>query len=93
MIKKEIVSRISRDIDLPRQKVEKVVEGVLEIIRESLLKGEKVELRNFGVFKIRLRKERKRRNPRTGEEVMVPAHKVVVFKPATEIKKKLKGIS
>jgi len=54
------------------------------------MRNEKVELRNFGVFKIKERKARFGRNPRTGQSVPVPPRKVVVFKPGLEMKDKIK---
>jgi nucleoid DNA-binding protein len=57
---------------------------------EALARGEKIELRNFGVFKVKQRKSRTGRNPRTGQVVPVPPRKAVVFKPGLEMKKKLK---
>jgi len=55
-----------------------------------LMRGEKIELRNFGVFKLKQRKSRTGRNPRTGEVVPVPPRKVVVFKAGLEMKQKIK---
>ncbi len=90
MIKKEMISKITEEVNLSQKDVKKVVQKVLDNIKDSLIKGERVELRNFGVFKLRARGERKRRNPRTGEGVLVPAHKVVVFRPARTLKKRVK---
>jgi len=57
---------------------------------ESLSKGETLELRNFGVFKVKERKARTGRNPRTGETVSVPPKKVVTFKPGLVMKQSVK---
>ncbi len=70
--------------------VKKIVQKTFDVIIESLIRLEKVELRNFGVFKIKERKARFGRNPRTGESVPVPPRKVVVFKPGLEMKQKIK---
>ena len=61
-----------------------------DCIVDALVRGEKIELRNFGVFKIKQRKSRTGRNPRTGQVVPVPPRKAVVFKPGLEMKNKLK---
>ena len=90
MIKKEMVSKITEEVNFPQKDVKRVVQKALDSIKNSLIKEERVELRNFGVFKLKSRAERKRRNPRTGEEVLVPAHKVVIFKSALNLKKKIK---
>ena len=90
MTKKDIVIKIAQDSDIKQTDVRKVVQKTLDVITESLVKGEVVELRNFGVFKVKSRKGRTGRNPRTGQEVPVPPRKVVVFKPGLEMKKKVR---
>ena len=67
-----------------------IVQKTFDVIVESLVRSEKVELRNFGVFKIKQRKARFGRNPRTGASVPVPPRKVAVFKPGLEMKQKIK---
>lgn len=70
--------------------VKTIVQKTFDMIIDSLVRNEKVELRNFGVFKIKERRARLGRNPRTGESVPVPPRKVVVFKPGLEMKQKIK---
>lgn len=88
--KKEIVMKVANDTNLTQVDVKRVVQKTLDVIMESLENGETVELRNFGVFKVKHRKSRLGRNPRTGEEVPVPEKKVVVFKPGLILKDKAK---
>jgi nucleoid DNA-binding protein len=90
MTKKDIVLKISDDTQLKQIDVKKVVQKTFDCILDALARGEKIELRNFGVFKIKQRKSRTGRNPRTGQVVPVPPRKVVVFKPGLEMKKKIK---
>ena len=90
MTKKDIVLKISDDTDIKQIVVKKVVQKTFDCIIDSLVRGEKVELRNFGVFKVKERRSRTGRNPRTGEVVPVPARKVAVFKPGLEMKNKIK---
>ncbi len=90
MTKKDIILKVSDETNLKQIDVKKVVQKTLDCIVEALIRGEKIELRNFGVFKIKQRKSRIGRNPRTGQVVPVPPRKVVVFKPGLEIKKKVK---
>lgn len=59
-----------------------VVEAFLNAIKQALAHGEHIEIRGFGTFKVRHRKPRLARNPRTGESVQVPAREVPVFKPS-----------
>ncbi len=88
--KKDIVMRVSNDTNLTQIDVKKIVQRTLDVVVESLERGETVELRNFGVFKVKNRRGRLGRNPRTGEEVSVPEKKVVVFKPGLILKHKVK---
>lgn len=90
MTKKDIVLKISDDTNIKQIDVKKIVQKTFDCIIDSLVRGEKVELRNFGVFKVKERRSRTGRNPRTGEVVPVPARKVAVFKPGLEMKHKIK---
>ena len=90
MTKKDIVLKITDMTGIKQVDVKKVVQRTFDVIIESLIRSEKVELRNFGVFKIKERKARFGRNPRTGESVPVPPRKVVVFKPGLEMKQKIR---
>jgi integration host factor subunit beta len=90
MTKKDIVLKITDMTGIKQVDVKKIVQRTFDVIVESLIRNEKVELRNFGVFKIKDRKARFGRNPRTGESVPVPPRKVVVFKPGLEMKQKIK---
>ena len=90
MTKKDIVMKVSNDTNLTQIDVKKIVQRALDVIVESLERGETVELRNFGVFKVKQRRGRLGRNPRTGDEVSVPEKRVVVFKPGLILKAKVK---
>ena len=90
MTKKDIVLKITDMTGIKQVDVKKVVQKTFDVIIESLVRSDKVELRNFGVFKIKERRARFGRNPRTGESVPVPPRKVVVFKPGLEMKQKIK---
>jgi len=90
MTKKDIILKVSDATNLKQIDVKKVVQKTFDCILEALARGEKIELRNFGVFKIKQRKSRTGRNPRTGQIVPVPPRKVVVFKPGLEMKQEIK---
>lgn len=90
MTKKEIVLKIAEETKIKQVDVKKVVQKTLDEIVQALAKGERVELRNFGIFKIKSRRGRTGRNPRTGEAVPVPAKKVAVFKPGLIMKQEIK---
>ncbi|MDI9611970.1 MAG: integration host factor subunit beta [Acidobacteriota bacterium] len=86
MTKAELVEEVAKEAELTKKDAEVIVQTVLDSITESLQRGEKVELRGFGSFRIRHRASRQGRNPKTGSSVIVPAKKVPYFKPGKEIK-------
>lgn len=87
MTKKDIVLKVAEKNGIKQQDVKKIVQGTLDSIIESLAEGQTVELRNFGVFKVKSRRGRMGRNPRTGQQVPVAPKKVVVFKPGLIMKR------
>ena len=90
MTKKDIVLKITDATGIKQVDVKKIVQKTFDVIIDALMQGDKVELRNFGVFKIKQRRARFGRNPRTGQSVPVPPRKVVVFKSGLEMKQKVK---
>jgi nucleoid DNA-binding protein len=90
MTKKDIAIQIADETGIKQIVVKKVIQRYLDRIIDILAKGETIELRNFGVFKVKSRKARTGRNPRTGETVPVPPKKVVTFKPGLVMKQKVK---
>ena len=90
MTKKEVVLKIVEDTRIKQVDVKKVVQKTFDEIVAALTRGERVELRNFGIFKVKSRRGRTGRNPRTGEAVPVPPKKVVVFKPGLIMKRDIR---
>ena len=86
MTKAELVEEVSRVSDLTKKHSEVIVDTVFESIIDALKRGEKIELRGFGSFRLRKREPRKGRNPKTGDKVDVPPKKVPYFKPGKELK-------
>ena len=86
MTKADLVEMVAGKTGLTRSDVAAVVDEFLESVKKTLENGSNIEIRGFGTFKIKARKARKARNPRTGEEVPVPDRKVPVFKPSNEFK-------
>lgn len=86
MTKSDIVEKVARGAHLSKKDVEKLVEVVFDSIIEALNNGEKVELRGFGSFRTRERKQRKGRNPKTGVVINVPAKRIAYFKPGKELR-------
>lgn len=90
MTKRDIVIRISEETGLVQQQVLDVVQKTLDYISEALSKGDKVELRNFGVFEVKIRKARVGRNPNAPEtDVPIPQRAVVKFKPGKEMREEV----
>ena len=83
--KKDIVKEISARTGLTQVDTKRVVQQTFDAILDALAQEGRIELRNFGVFIVKARAARKARNPRTGEEVMVPSKKVVTFKPGRKM--------
>ena len=86
MIKQDIVDEVVNRTGLSKTRAEIAVEAVFETMKRSMERGERIELRGFGVFNIRPRKTGIGRNPRTGEEVIIPPGKAVRFKPGKDLK-------
>lgn len=86
MTKADLVEEVAKAIELPKKDSEVIVKSIFESITNALHRGEKVELRGFGSFRLRERKARVGRNPKTGETVDVPAKKVPYFKAGKELK-------
>ena len=91
MTKADLVEKVA-DVIGPRvTKTEcgLMVEAFLDAVKDALAQGDRIELRGFGVFRVRHRKARKGRNPRTGEPVEVPSRNVPVFEPSRHLRSRV----
>jgi integration host factor subunit beta len=86
MTKAELVEEVARVSELTKKHSEVIVDTVFQSIIDAMHKDEKIELRGFGSFRIRRRRSRQGRNPKTGARVDVPAKKIPYFKPGKELK-------
>jgi integration host factor subunit beta len=86
MTKADLVEEVAKAVDVPKKDAERIVKTVFESVTNALHRGEKIELRGFGSFRLRERKARIGRNPKTGETVNVPSKKVPYFKAGKELK-------
>src|SRR5437868_14099502 len=86
MTKAELVDEVARVVQLTKKQAETIVNIVFDSIVESLRAGQKIELRGFGSFRLRSRKSRTGRNPKTGEKIEVPSKKIPYFKPEKDLK-------
>lgn len=90
MTKSVLIEKVAEKVEgLTRNQTEIVVETVFESIKKALMSGEKIEIRGFGNFRLKTRKPRKARNPKTGESVDVPGKKVLYFKVGKALKEML----
>lgn len=88
MTKKELVEKVSERLqDYPMKDVAFAMDCMLESMKEAMVRGERIELRNFGIFSVRSRDSRMGRNPKTDKEVYVPLRRTPFFKVGRELKR------
>lgn len=87
--KKDLCEKVAQRTDNQNVKVKEDIQTFLEEIVNELSQGNRIELRDFGVFEIRKRAARKARNPRTGEEAFVPPRNAVIFKVGKLMREKV----
>ncbi|NLC76248.1 MAG: HU family DNA-binding protein [Clostridia bacterium] len=86
MNKTDLVNAVAEKAELTKKEAERAVSAVFASIEEALAQGDRVQLVGFGTFEVRDRAERTGRNPKTGEEITIPASKVPAFKPGKALK-------
>jgi DNA-binding protein HU-beta len=86
MIKADIITKVSEDAAITKVKAVEAVEAVFEAMKSAMQRGERIELRGFGVFQVKPRKKGIGRNPRTGREVRIPPGKTIRFKPGKNLR-------
>lgn len=86
MKKVELVEAVADRVGLTKADATRALDTVLEVIKEALVKGDKVPLVGFGTFGVSKRAAREGRNPKTGETVQIAARNAVTFKPGTALK-------
>ncbi len=86
MTKIEFISKLSEKLDLTVKQTSVVVNTFFDSIKQSLVKGEKVELRGFGSFRLKVRNARIGRNPKSGATVHIEEKKVPYFKPGKDFR-------
>ncbi|KMT22048.1 HU family DNA-binding protein [Clostridium cylindrosporum] len=89
MNKADLVTSMANKSGLTKKDAEKALKSFIESIEEALTSGDKVQLVGFGTFEVKERAERKGRNPKTKEEITIPASKVPAFKAGKELKEKV----
>lgn len=89
MTKHQLENELATSAKLPLSTAVRAIDGLIRIAKEKLAEGEEISIRGFGTLSIANREERKGRNPKTGEEVLIPAHRTVTFKISKEFKETL----
>ena len=90
MTKVELIAAVANEANLTKKDAEKAVTATIDVITETLQKGEKVSLVGFGTFEVRERKERQGRNPQTREPMTIPASKLPAFSAGKALKDAVK---
>lgn len=90
MTKKELVDVIAAKTEMTKKDSETALNAVIETIKEALIKGDDIRLVGFGTFSVKETAARTGRNPKTGEEIKIPAGKRITFKASKELKEALK---
>ena len=86
MIKADIINQVAEDASIRKVKAVEAVEAVFEAMKAAMRRGERIELRGFGIFQVKPRKKGVGRNPRTGQEVRIPPGKTIRFKPGKNLR-------
>ena len=89
LTKQEIVNSIYMQVGYSKKISENILEDFFEIIFTNLKKNKKVKISNFGTFEVRFKNQRLGRNPKTKEEKIIAARKVILFRPSKELKKRI----
>ena len=91
LTKEKIIDSVHQQLGLPRNKSTEVVEQLIETIKSTLASGEDVLVSGFGKFCVNEKKERKGRNPATGDSMMLRPRRVVTFKCSGKLRRRVNG--
>ena len=92
MTKSDLIERVSvRVPHISKKDTETVVNTIFDSMTESLMQGDRIEIRGFGSFQVKIREAREGRNPKTGEEVKIPAKRTPFFKVGKELKERIEA--
>jgi integration host factor subunit alpha len=91
LTKADIIESVHQQLGFPKKKSDEVVEQLIEAIKSTLASGEDVLVSGFGKFCVNEKKERRGRNPATGDSMMLRSRKVVTFKCSGKLRRKVNG--
>jgi integration host factor subunit alpha len=93
MTKADIAEKIAEQLRFTRKECEEITELVLEVMKRVLEEEGKLKIAGFGNFEVKLKKDRRGRNPQTGEEMTITARRILTYHPSVVLKNKLNGIA
>jgi len=91
MNKVALNTRVAQEARLKKSQGARAIKALVKVIREAVNTGDKVSLTGLGTFKVKARKSRKGRNPKTGETIQIPQGRKISFKPSLSLKKLIKS--
>jgi integration host factor subunit alpha len=91
MTKADIAARIAEQLNFTRKESEEITELVLEVLKRVLVEEGKLKISGFGNFEVKRKKDRRGRNPQTGEEMTITARRILTYHPIVVLKNKLNG--
>ncbi|HVP76516.1 MAG TPA: integration host factor subunit alpha [Thermodesulfobacteriota bacterium] len=86
MTKVDIVENIYEKVGFSKKEVAKIVEYIFDIIKETLIKEDKIKISGFGNFVVRKKRSRRGRNPQTGNDIEISSRRILTFKPSQVLK-------
>jgi integration host factor subunit alpha len=86
MTKIEIVEKIHNELDFSKKDSSELLEAVFSIMEQTLGAGEDIKISGFGKFEVKQKKDRRGRNPATGETITIGARRILAFKPSNKIR-------
>ncbi|MDD2732653.1 MAG: integration host factor subunit alpha [Desulfuromonadaceae bacterium] len=89
MTKIDIVERVYEKVGIQKYEAAEILESVLEIMKETLEKGEGIKVSGFGNFVVKSKNDRRGRNPQTGEAITITSRRVLTFKPSNLLKQSI----
>lgn len=91
MNKEQIAAQVAEKLNVTKKEASEYIDSFIDVVTEQLVLGETVNIVNFGKFEVKMRKERKGRNPHTKEEITIPAQRAPGFSAGKGLKDRVKG--
>jgi integration host factor subunit alpha len=89
MTKRDIVSKMQEETGIPATRAAQVLDDILDIMKQSLIRGENIKIVRFGRFSVKKKNSRRGRNPQTGDILTIPDHNALTFTPSKLLRQRL----